>query len=189
MREKQKHGRNSSANWLEKLFSPRVGKRVTAKQSGEFRKLFFQGIGANWSVAKIRAICRNERQAHLNQDAHAVKAPISAKATRGGVRTARNPRTASARISHRRARSDLRATGAIAGKVAGGLATPQEYKGERVARIAEHLHNIELKERGDYLDKDIWLREKAFSEAHRDVPDELGFYQKWFNYGHVKRAA
>jgi hypothetical protein len=64
----------------------------------------------------------------------------------------------------------------------------RRYKGESVKRVREHQRNMELKERGEYLDQDVFLREKAFAEAHFDVPDERQFYQKWFNYGHTRRA-
>src|SRR5271165_300407 len=42
----------------------------------------------------------------------------------------------------------------------------RRYKGESVRRIREHQRNMELKARGEYLDQDVFFREKAFAEAH-----------------------
>lgn len=64
----------------------------------------------------------------------------------------------------------------------------RRYRGERVQRVREHLRNMELKAEGEYLDVEVYLREKAFAEAHLDISEERGFYQKWFNYGHIKKA-
>ena len=64
----------------------------------------------------------------------------------------------------------------------------KKYKSESIPRIREHQRNMEIKEQGDHLDWEVYLREKAFAEAHLDVPEENTFYQKWFNYGHVKVA-
>lgn len=189
MREKQKHGRNSSANWLEKLFSPRVGKRVTAKQSGEFRKL------SSKELERIGLSPKSERYVETSVKHISTKTPTLSKrqyqqkqlGEASGRRVTLEQRAREFLTGEREATSAQQAQ--LREKSLEAWRLRKKYKGERVARIREHLHNIELKERGDYLDKDIWLREKAFSEAHRDVPDESGFYQKWFNYGHVKRAA
>ena len=35
------------------------------------------------------------------------------------------------------------------------------YKDESVRRIREHQRNMELKARGEYLDQDVFIREKA----------------------------
>ena len=65
----------------------------------------------------------------------------------------------------------------------------RQYPGEKIYRIREHKRNLLQKASGEHLDYEVYLREKAFSEAHFSVPEERNYYQQWFNYGHVKRPS
>lgn len=65
----------------------------------------------------------------------------------------------------------------------------RKYKGEKISRIREHLRNMASKENGEFLDKETWLREKAFTEDHLDLPEEQDWYVRFFNYGKRSKRA
>ena len=103
MKSKQKTARNSSRNWLEKLFSPRVGRRVAAKQSGELRKL------SPTELERIGLSPKSERYVETSVKRITTRTPtlskrqFQQKQLAEVIWTARHARTASARISHWRA--------------------------------------------------------------------------------------
>ena len=189
MTTKQKTSRNSSESWLGKLFSPRVGKRVAAKQSVDFRKL------SPSELERLGLSPKSERYVEATVKRITTKTPTLSKrqyqqkqlAESSGRRVTLEQRAREFLTGEREAVTAKQA--ALRENSLEAWRLRKKYRGESVARIREHRRNIEMKERGDYLEEDVWLREKAFSEAHMAVPEESGFYQKWFNYGHVKRAA
>jgi hypothetical protein len=180
--------KKSSESWIQRLFSRRVATRVEATKSGGFRKL---------SPAELKRLGLSETSERYVEK--------SAKRITKATPTVSKRQYAQKKLgeeSGRKVTLEQRAKEYLAGDRQAASAAQaanrersvrswrlrKKYKAERVGRIQLHLRNMEIKDQGGYLNQDVYLREKAFAEAHLDVPEERAFYQKWFNYGHTKSA-
>jgi hypothetical protein len=171
---------------LAKLFGRRIGRRLVRTSSKEFRKL------SPPELKKLGLSAKSERYVERSAKRLTSATPTLSKRQfyqkKLGETTGRPvtlERRAQEYLSGERealtsAQASLRERSLQAWRL------KQKYKKESISRIRQHLRHMDIKERGDYLDRQTYLREKAFAEAHLDVPEENTFYQKWFNYGHVK---
>jgi hypothetical protein len=185
---KRKIGGKSSKSRLERLFGPRIGRRVAGKTSQEYVKL------SPSRLKRLGLSPKSERYVEKGAKRITTKTPTLSK--RQFYQKKLSERAGRPVTLEQRSREYL--TGdreALTAKQASlrdlslrAWVLRKKYKSERVSRIRTHLQNMEIKARGDHLDRDVYLREKAFAEAHLDVAEEQAFYQKWFNYGHVKAA-
>lgn len=174
---------------FEKLFGPRVGAKIERGRSDEFRKL---------TPAELRAAGRSPKsEGYVPKwiKRPTAKSPIISKRQvqqkrlfeETGRHTTLERRAEQYQTGERVAKTARQETMREKSLEAWGLRL--KYKGETVSRVREHLINLEIKKQGGQLDGETWKREKAFSEAHLEVPEVSQAYRAWFNYGHVKRAA
>jgi hypothetical protein len=189
MKPKRKIAPKSSPSWVEKLFGPRVAKRFTNKPSEAFRKLApselrRMGLSPKSERYVERSAARITRVTPTVSKRQFDQKKLSEVSGRPVTLEQRSKEYLTGERSAATARQALLREQSIQ-----SWQLKRKYKSESVARAREHLRNMDIKARGDQLDQDVYLREKAFAEAHLDVPEERAFYQKWFNYGHVKTAS
>jgi hypothetical protein len=189
MAGKHKPQEKSTVSWFEKLLGRSAGKRIARKSSEEFRKLGpIELKGQGLSPRSERYVEKSAKRITSSTPTLSKRQFQEKKLSEAaGRRVTLEQRTREYLTGERQAATAAQASNRERSLQSWTLR--KKYKNERASRIREHLRNMEIKAQGDQLNWDVCLREKAFAEAHMDVPEEQGFYQKWFNYGHVKHAA
>jgi hypothetical protein len=189
MTRKRKIAAKSRRSWFERLFGPRVGKRLANKPSDAFRKLSpSELLRISLSPKSERYVERSASQITRASRTLSKRQFDQKKLSEAGGRPVTLEQRSREYLSGEREAATARQA-ALREQSVQAWQLKRKYKSERVGRVREHLRLMDIKARGDHLDKDVYLREKAFAEAHLDVPEERVFYQKWFNYGHVKTAS
>jgi hypothetical protein len=189
MTTKRKTADKSSKHLAKKRFGTRASGRVAATPSEGFRKL------APAELKRLGLPLKSERYVELNAKRVTKVTPTLSK--RQFYQKKLGQESGRPVTLEQRAREYL--SGDRHAVTAGQAALRErslqawnlrrKYRTETIPRIRQHLRNMEIKAQGDQLDWEVYLREKAFAEQHLDVPEEQGFYQKWFNYGHIKMAS
>jgi hypothetical protein len=174
--------------WFEKLFGPRIGKRIERSSSDEFRKLTPAELKAAGRLPKSEGYVQKWVKRVTSKTPIVSKRQFQEKRLfeETGQRTTLERRAEQYQTGERVAKTARQEAMREKSLEAWGLRL--KYKGEPVRRVREHLRNLEIKKQGGQLDDETWLREKAFAEAHLDVPEASQAYRAWFNYGHVKRT-
>ncbi len=188
MTHKRKSDRNSRKNSNANLRATVISNRAASKPSSEFRRL------SPSELHKLGLSKKSERYVYKHTKRLTVRTPTISKRQ---VQQKRLSEQAGRRVTlEKRAREYL--TGERQAATASEASMRERaieawrlrrrYKSETVPRIRKHLakYGIESprripRSRGVFPGEGV-------CRSHIEVPEERAFYQKWFNYGHVKRA-